>query len=52
MDMKLFEYDDAFGTVLGMDKKERLLARDSSMTQFVLFLPTFRLPPLPADLLP
>ncbi|GAA5865875.1 hypothetical protein JCM8547_005743 [Rhodosporidiobolus lusitaniae] len=37
MDMKLFEFNEAFGTVVQMDKKQRLLARDSSMTHAMMF---------------
>lgn len=36
MDMRLFEYDEAFGTTVKMDKKERLMIYESSMTQCVL----------------
>lgn len=35
MDMRLFEYDEAFGTTVKMDKKERLMIYESSMTQCV-----------------
>lgn len=40
MDMRLFEYDEAFGTTVKMNKKERLMIYESSMTQ---------LRPLPAS---
>jgi len=33
MDIKLFEYDEAFGTSLKMNKRQRMLSQDSSMTQ-------------------
>lgn len=36
MDMRLFEYDEAFGTTVKMDKKERLMIYESSMTQCVV----------------
>ncbi|GAA5988678.1 hypothetical protein JCM11641_006501 [Rhodosporidiobolus odoratus] len=36
MDMRLFEYDEAFGTVVRMSKKQRLLASDSSMTHAMM----------------
>ncbi|BGO99973.1 bleomycin hydrolase [Rhodotorula toruloides] len=37
MDMRLFEYDEAFGTTVKMDKKERLMIYESSMTHAMMF---------------
>ncbi|CEQ39782.1 SPOSA6832_01334, partial [Sporobolomyces salmonicolor] len=37
MDLRLFDYQDAFGTVLGMNKEERLRLGDSSMTHAMMF---------------
>ncbi|GAA5922344.1 hypothetical protein JCM3775_005698 [Rhodotorula graminis] len=37
MDQKLYDYDDAFGTRLRMDKRHRLLSGDSSMTHAMMF---------------
>ncbi|BGP37660.1 bleomycin hydrolase [Rhodotorula kratochvilovae] len=37
MDVRLFDYDDAFGTRLNMDKRQRMLAQDSSMTHAMMF---------------
>ncbi|GAA5840448.1 hypothetical protein JCM11251_006563 [Rhodosporidiobolus azoricus] len=37
MDTKLFEYDEAFGTMVRMSKKQRMLAGDSSMTHAMMF---------------
>ncbi|GAA6049858.1 hypothetical protein JCM3770_004218 [Rhodotorula araucariae] len=37
MDVQLFTYDDAFGTRLNMNKCQRMLAQDSSMTHAMMF---------------
>ncbi|GAA6042230.1 hypothetical protein JCM8097_005107 [Rhodosporidiobolus ruineniae] len=37
MDMRLFEYDECFGTSVRMNKKQRMLAGDSSMTHAMMF---------------
>ncbi|GAA5899002.1 hypothetical protein JCM5296_006983 [Sporobolomyces johnsonii] len=37
MDLRLFDYQDAFGTVLGLNKEERLRLGDSSMTHAMMF---------------
>ncbi|GAA5905653.1 hypothetical protein JCM6882_008738 [Rhodosporidiobolus microsporus] len=37
MDTRLFEFDEAFGTMVRMSKKQRMLAGDSSMTHAMMF---------------
>ncbi|GAA6003281.1 hypothetical protein JCM10207_001841 [Rhodosporidiobolus poonsookiae] len=36
MDMRLFDYDDAFGVSLDMNKRQRLVSYDSSMTHAMM----------------